>query len=103
MELWQNATEATGAWLAVEPRMTGPNTRAVGAWIEVRTEAGVQTREVTVGGGHVGGQAGPIHFGLGPATAAEVRVLWPGGVWSDWTEVPVNARIALTPEGLIPG
>jgi hypothetical protein len=103
MELWQNATEATGTWLAVEPRMAGPNTRAVGAWIEVRTEAGVQTREVTVGGGHVGGQAGPIHFGLGPATAAEVRVLWPGGVWSDWTGVPVNARITLTPEGLIPG
>jgi hypothetical protein len=103
MELWQNVTDGTGTWLGIEPRMPGPNSRAVGAWIEVRTADGVQTREVTVGGGHVGGQAGPIHFGLGGATSAEARIQWPGGQWSDWMAVPVDSRITLTPEGLIPG
>ena len=43
---------------------------AIGAWIEVRTGDQVQRRELTVGGGHAGGQLGPIHFGLGDATDA---------------------------------
>ena len=67
----------------------------MGAWIEVRSDRGVQTREVTVGGGHAGGQAGPIHFGLGAARAAEVRVRWPDGTLSDWRTTPVNRRITV--------
>ena len=39
-------------------------------------------REITVGGGHVRGQAGWIHFGIGAAETPEVRVQWPGGEWS---------------------
>ena len=95
LEIWQNATPDTGNWLAVELRQTGANTRAVGAWVEVRTEAGVQIREMTVGGGHAGGQAGPLHFGLGPATEAEFRVHWPDGAVSDWSEAALNARIVV--------
>ena len=102
MELWQNATPATGNWLALSLRMDGPNSRAVGAWVELRTEAGVQTREVTVGGGHAGGQAVPLHFGLGLADEAEVRVLWPGRGWSDWTAIEANRRVVLHPEGATP-
>jgi hypothetical protein len=84
MEVWQNVTEATGAWLAVEPAQQGPNRNAVGAWVEVRAGGRVQAQEVTVGGGHGGGQAGPLHFGLGTAEVAEVRVIWPDGAASGW-------------------
>jgi len=84
MELWHNATEDAGAWLALTPRQAGANGFAVGAWVEVRTDAGVAAQEVTVGGGHGGGQAGPLHFGLGAAGTAEVRVVWPDGTVSDW-------------------
>ncbi|MDJ1007988.1 MAG: CRTAC1 family protein [Paracoccaceae bacterium] len=94
VEIWRNETEA-GNWLGVDLRQSAPNTRAVGAWIEVETDAGVQAREVTVGGGHAGGQAGPVHFGLGAAEAARVRVIWPGGTAGAWIEVPVNETIGI--------
>ena len=87
LKLWQNVTEGAGNWAEVEPRMQGPNTRAVGAWIELRQGESVQAREVTVGGGHAGGQAGPVHFGLGQDETGEVRVTWPDGTTGDWQEI----------------
>jgi hypothetical protein len=55
----------------------------------------VQAREVTVGGGHAGGQSGPLHFGLGAETAAEVRVIWPDGTATGWQRLDAGqiARI----------
>ncbi|MEL6167817.1 MAG: CRTAC1 family protein [Pseudomonadota bacterium] len=103
MELWQNTTQDTGNWVRVELRQNARNTRGIGAWIEVRTKAGVQAREVTVGGGHAGGQAGPVHFGLGPASTAEVRVRWPGADWSDWKMFDANQTLTLRPDVVPPG
>ena len=98
LEVWQNATEGTGAWAGVELREDGGNTRAVGAFIEVRAGGRTQAREVTVGGGHASGQAGPAHFGLGAAQAAEVRVTWPDGAVSGWAALPVG-RVAVVRRG----
>ncbi|MCY7419596.1 MAG: CRTAC1 family protein [Chloroflexi bacterium] len=88
---WRNmgagaAKQATpmGHWAAVELQQPGANRDAIGAWIEVRTGDLVQRRELTVGGGHLSGQLGPIHFGLGDATDAQARVQWADGEWSDW-------------------
>ena len=61
--------------------------RAVGAWVEVRADGRTWSREVTVGGGHGGGQTGWLHFGLGRADTAQIRVIWPDGSASDWTDV----------------
>lgn len=99
LEIWQNETPETGAWLAVTPRQAGPNGFAVGAFVEARTARGVQAQEVTVGGGHVGGQAGPLHFGLGPADAAEIRVIWPDGTDSAWVPAPVGRRVEAWRDG----
>ena len=100
MEVWQNATPATGSWVAVEVLDAAPNTRAVGAWVELRAGGVVQDQEITVGGGHVSGRAVPLHFGVGAANAAEVRVQWPGGAWSDWQAVPLGqiSRLVRTGE-----
>jgi hypothetical protein len=84
-------------------RDDGPNTRGVGAWLELRTGDRVQAREVTVGGGHAGGQAGPIHFGVGAAGEASLRILWPDGEVTDWMPLPVNRRVTVGRAGLIPG
>lgn len=99
MELWQNVTPQTGHWAAVEPRMEGGNSRAVGAWVEVRAGGRVTAREVTVGGGHAGGQAGPLHFGLGADTEPQVRVIWPDGAVSRWTALPADRITELWPDG----
>ena len=72
LELWRNAGAGTAVypremdhWLAVELAQAGPNRDAIGSWIEVRSDASEAVREVTIGGGHVSGQLGPVHFGLG--------------------------------------
>jgi len=96
IEVWQNATAQTGHWLAVALHGAGGNTQAVGAWVEVRVGNAVQSREVTVGGGHVSGQALPLHFGLGAAAEAEVRVIWPDGRRSDWLAVAADSVVSIT-------
>lgn len=89
-EVWRNAGEGTGNWLRLKLKMAGGNRMGVGCWVEVRTAAGVQRREITVGGGHAGGQWGWLHFGLGNAETAEVRVQWPDGKWGPWMKVSAN-------------
>ncbi len=95
MELWQNTTEGAGNWVAVDLQHEGANTRAVGAWVELRDASGIRTQEVTVGGGHAGGSAVPLHFGLGTADSAEVRVTWPDGTVTDWRTVQVNGTVTV--------
>lgn len=80
-QIWRNTTEAPGNALMLRLSQQGPNVNAIGAFIEVRTANGVQRREITSGGGHVSGQSGWIHFGIGTAVLAEVRVRWPGASW----------------------
>lgn len=75
IELYRNITPATGNWVAIDIRGAAPNTRAVGAVVTVNG----QSQQVTVGGGHAGGQAGPLHFGLGDIKQADVQVTWPDG------------------------
>ncbi len=100
MEIWQNETPDSGNWVAVQPRMDqGGNVLAVGAWLELRTSAGEQDQELTVGGGHASGHATPVHFGIGAATSAELRVIWPDGATSDWVTVPVNQTISVRAAG----
>jgi hypothetical protein len=53
-------------------------------------------REVTIGGGHGGGQVGWIHFGLGPARGAEIRVIWPDGETGSWLQVGANQLVTIS-------
>jgi len=98
MAVWQNATPDTGHWLALDLAAPGANSRAIGAFAEVRLPDGqVLTQENTVGGGHVSGQMVPLHFGLGQAAMVEVRVIWPGGMASDWTPVAADRTVRIRP------
>ena len=104
-KVWRNvgAGEAAspapmGHWVAVELAQPGPNVDAIGAWIEVRVGDHVVSRERTIGGGHAGGQLGWVHFGIGEANRAEVRVQWPDGEVGPW--LPVEAdRFAIVERG----
>ncbi len=97
VKIWRNVGGGTadhpkpmGNWLAVRPRQSGGNRDAIGAWIEVRVGARTFRREMTIGGGHAGGQLGWIHFGLGAASAAQVRVQWPDGARSEWVRLAAD-------------
>lgn len=102
VRIWRNLGAGTaghaaamGNWLELRVVQAPPNGDAIGAWVEVRTADRIQHRELTIGGGHAGGQLGWIHFGLGRAADAEVRVVWPGGESGPWQPVTANTFAVL--------
>ncbi len=102
VRLWRNedprGRDTAGAtWLNLRLRQPGPNADAIGAVVEVRSGGTVTSRELTIGGGHAGGQLGWLHFGLGAAVSAQVRVTWPGGEQTDWQEVQAVGFYVLEP------
>ena len=80
-----------GHWLALRLSEPGGNRDAIGAKLEVQVGDLTMRREMTVGGGHGGGQLGWIHVGLGPATQAKVRVTWPDGEQGPWMTVSADS------------
>jgi len=97
VRVWRNVgtgdashPRAMGNWLALRVVQSAPNVDAIGAWVEVRIGDRIDRRELTIGGGHAGGQLGWIHFGLGAASGADVRVVWPGGETGPWQHVRAN-------------
>lgn len=105
-EVWRNAGISTeggplGHWLQLALHQEGTNRDAIGAWLEVRIGEKVQRREITGGGGHASGQLGWWHFGLGAATSAEVRVIWPDGQVGPWASVAANGFYNLE-RGMLP-
>lgn len=99
--LYRNDTPGRGHWVQFRLEQPGPNHDGIGAWVEVRSGGTVNRRELTVGGGHAGGSLGWMHFGLGAAERAEVRVRWPGGADGDWQPVAVDHFWILAP-GTLP-
>ncbi len=95
LEIWQNMTPDAGNWIAVRLHQSGANSHAVGAFIELRTRGGVQTREVTVGGGHVSGSLGLVHFGIATSETAEIRVIWPDRSETLWSGVSANQTLVI--------
>ncbi len=90
VEILHNRSRGSGRWLQVMPRQPAPNRNAIGSWIEVRAAGRIWRHEVVIGGGHVSGQSGWIHFGLGAALDVEIRVQWPDGHWSPWQRSATN-------------
>jgi hypothetical protein len=93
--LWRNvgsdmADSPMGNWVAIQLRQSGANRDGVGSWIEVDAGGRVVQREVTIGGGHASGELGWIHFGLGNADTARIRVQWPDGEKGPWLTVTAN-------------
>jgi len=99
VEINQNITADTGNWLEVDLRQSAPNTRAVGAWIEVSGKGRTWAREITVGGGHASGRAGLEHFGLGGLETVRLRVIWPDGTTTPWHPVAANHVLRITRSG----
>jgi hypothetical protein len=95
--VWRNVGSGTAAepagmghWAMLDLVDEGPNRNAIGAKVEVRIGERTTTLERTIGGGHIGGQLGWIHLGLGPAGEASVRVTWPDGEVGPWLTIPAD-------------
>jgi enediyne biosynthesis protein E4 len=109
VKVWRNVGAGTaeapapvGHWLAIQPDDPERyNHDAIGAWVAIRVGDRVLEREVTVGGGHAGGQRGPTHVGLGAAERAEVRVTWPDGTVGPWVPVMADRYVTIDRGGLV--
>jgi hypothetical protein len=105
VRLWRNvgtgdaeAPQPMGHWLGVRLQQDGGNRDAVGAWLQVRVGDELRTRQLTVGGGHAGGQLGWTHIGLGSAETADVRVQWPDGEVGSWLTLDADRFAVLDRE-----
>jgi enediyne biosynthesis protein E4 len=105
--LWRNVgaggpedPRPLGNWLAIRLQQPGPNVDAIGAWVEVRAGGRNASRELTVGGGHAGGQLGWTHFGLADASRAEIRVRWPDGEIGPWLPAEANSFAVVTRDAM---
>lgn len=95
-QVWRNTSKDAGGFVAVELKQDGPNRDAIGSWVELKLAGKVTGREVTSGGGHAGGSLGGLHFGVGSASEAELRITWPGEEAGDWTKVAANSYYSIT-------
>ena len=96
-KIWRNVSTEIGGFIAIRLETETSNRDAIGAWIEVKTASGTQRREITSGGGHASGQNGYWHFGLGTATSAEMRVIWPDGTEGPWQKVTAGQFYRVSP------
>lgn len=113
--LWRNVGSGTqaapvpmGHWLMIAVEQPAPNRDAIGGWVDLRIGDETVRHELTIGGGHVGGELGWLHLGLGQAASAEVRVTWPDGEVGPWLTVAADAfwtvaRGASAPQPWTPG
>jgi enediyne biosynthesis protein E4 len=102
--LWRNvgsgdaATPAAmGNWIGLRLQQPGPNRDAIGAWITVTADGETSERELTVGGGHVSGELGWVHFGIGSAAEATVTVQWPDGSVGQPVTIEANRFAVMRP------
>ncbi len=98
-------------WLSVELRGDDPslnpsprrqagtsavNRDAVGARVHVTTGDGLtQMQAVKIGAGLGGNNQLPLHFGLGAAASANLRIVWTNGDECALQNVPANQRLTL--------
>jgi len=95
-EVWRQTGEAA-AWVELRLVQDGVNRDAIGAVVELRRGEAVERHEITSGGGHASGSNGWLHFGLGAADAAEIRVIWPDGTEGEWQSLPAGSFQILRP------
>lgn len=83
MRIYRNVSPDTGNAITVALKGKDGNHFAVGSRVIVAAQGAEQSQQVTIGGGHAGGTALPLHFGLGDTDQAQVTVRWPDGSQSD--------------------
>ncbi len=88
--LLRNETIRAGHWLLLDLRGKGANRLALGARVEVETEALKMSREVRGGGGYLSQNDLRLHFGLGSAKTAKVEIRWPDGSRTELPDVAAD-------------
>ena len=80
-EIWMNQSPAENHWLELRLQGTASNRDGIGARIKVVTKTGTQYDHMSTAAGYASSSAGPVHFGLGTNTSADlIEIRWPSGI-----------------------
>lgn len=87
---------ADAHFLGVQLSGRYPNSRAIGAKVEITVGGQKQTQWMTLNSNYNSHNAPRLHFGLGAATTVDqIKVYWPGGAVTTQTSVAADAFIAI--------
>jgi hypothetical protein len=95
-EIWINNSPGTNHWIEFKLQGTKSNRDGIGARIKMVTKSGAQYNHMTTSSGYASSSAGPVHFGLGSNTSADlVEIHWPSGIVQQLHNVPADQIVAL--------
>jgi hypothetical protein len=96
-EIWMNRSEKTGHWLDIALRGTKSNRDGIGARIKLVTKSGAQYNHMTTSVGYASSSDGPVHFGLGPDSHADlIEIHWPSGAVQTLRDVAGDRILKVT-------
>jgi hypothetical protein len=102
--LLRNDVSAANRWLKVRLIGTISNRSAIGARVLVKTGDVTQTQEVMSQSSFLSCSDFRLHFGLGPAAKAELRIRWPNGTWQTLPNIAANQLVTVKEGvGIVPG
>jgi hypothetical protein len=95
-EIWMNQSPGNNHWLEIKLQGTKSNRDGIGARIKVVTKTGAQYNHMSTSFGYASSSAGPVHFGLGPNTTADlVEIRWPSGIVQQLHDVAADRILAV--------
>jgi hypothetical protein len=87
-EIWINQSPGNNHWIEFKLQGTKSNRDGIGARIKLITKSGAQYNQMTTSAGYASSSAGPVHFGLGTNTSADlVEIRWPSGMVQQMRDV----------------
>jgi len=93
--LLRNDVTGSNSWLKVKLVGTKSNRSAIGARVVVKSGESTQTQEVQSQSSFLSCNDFRLHFGLGQAKTAEIKIRWPNGEWQTLPNVAANQLVTV--------
>ncbi len=95
-EIWLNQSPDKNHWLELKLQGTKSNRDGIGARIKVVAGTLVQYNHMSTSAGYASASAGPVHFGLGPHSSADViEIRWPSGTVQELRDLAADRVVTV--------
>jgi len=99
-EIWMNDSPNNNHWIEFKLQGTKSNRDGIGARIKVVTKSGAQYNHMSASSGYASSSAGPVHFGLGTDTSADLaEIHWPSGIVQTLRDVAGDRMVLVKEPG----
>jgi hypothetical protein len=93
--LLRNDVTGSGHWLKVQLQGVKTNRSAIGSRVTARYDGRVQAQEVTAQASFYSVNDRRLHFGLGPASTADLTVRWTNGLVETYPKVTADQLVVI--------